>query len=92
MNPTLPEAILEEIKAELRAGMKIGAIKRLHEATGLGLAEAKAAIEKLHAELHAKEPGAYPDPGLAAGGGKGCAVVLLLVGVGVALLVFLLRR
>jgi len=90
MNPNVPEAALEQIKAELRAGQKIAAIKRLREATGLGLAEAKTAVENLHAELHAKEPNVYPDP--SAAGGKGCLVLMVLIGVGVALLALLLRR
>jgi ribosomal protein L7/L12 len=41
---------LQPILAELRAGRKIQAIKLYREATGLGLAEAKAAVEQLAME------------------------------------------
>ncbi|MBI3878468.1 MAG: ribosomal protein L7/L12 [Verrucomicrobia bacterium] len=90
MNSTIPEAILEAIKADLRAGQKISAIKRLREAVaGMGLADAKTAVEQLHAELHAKDPVAYPAPKPA----KGClGLLLLLIGVGVAVAALLLWR
>ena len=92
MNSNIPATTLEQIKADLRAGQKIAAIKRLREATGLGLLEAKTAVENLQAELHAKEPSVYPDPDATMTGGKGCLVVLALLVVGVALAVLLLRR
>ncbi|HEY6169148.1 MAG TPA: hypothetical protein VI454_13985 [Verrucomicrobiae bacterium] len=90
MSTEFPDVTLELIKADLRAGRKIAAIKHLKEGVpGIGLAEAKAAIENLHAELHAKEPNAYPAP---AAGGKGCFVVLVLLIVGAAVFGLLVRR
>ena len=78
---------MEQIKADLRAGNKIAAIKRLREAKPMGLAEAKSAIEKLQAELHAKDAANYPAPAAS----KGClgALMIFLV-IGVTLSGFLL--
>ena len=64
---------------------KIEAIKLVREATGCGLAEAKQFVEKLGAELYAKEPQKFS----ASPVGKGCvgmlvAVVLVLGMIGVA--------
>ena len=78
MNLNLPESTLEEIKADLRAGQKIKAIKRVREATNAGLAEAKKAVEDLHAEFHAKDPVNFPAPN-ASKGCLGVVVSLLLV-------------
>ena len=63
---------------------KIEAIKLVREATGCGLAEAKQFVEKLGAELYAKEPQKFS----ASPVGKGCvgmlvAVVLVLGMIGV---------
>ena len=63
---------------------KIETIKLVREATGCGLAEAKQFVEKLGAELYAKEPQKFS----ASPVGKGCvgmlvAVVLVLGMIGV---------
>ena len=47
----LPESVLEEIAEQIRAGRKIEAIKLMREATGLGLKEAKEAVEDLERAL-----------------------------------------
>ena len=47
----LPESVLEEIAGQIRAGRKIEAIKLMREATGLGLKEAKEAVEDLERAL-----------------------------------------
>lgn len=80
MNPDFPESALEQIKADLRAGNKIAAIKRLREGTRMDLAEAKSAIEKLQAELHAKDAANYPAP-MASKGCLGVLVILPVIGV-----------
>jgi hypothetical protein len=49
-----PADTVEAIKADLRAGAKIAAIKRLRDSSGLGLAEAKHAVEKLQASCRRK--------------------------------------
>lgn len=46
----------DPIKAALFAGNKIQAIKLYREQTGLGLKEAKDAVEKLETELHLSSP------------------------------------
>lgn len=60
MDTPLPEETWNEIKAALRENRKIEAIKLYRAATGAGLAESKAAVDKLEAELRAAEP-ATPD-------------------------------
>ena len=50
MNTPIPDDKLTEIEAALRQGQKIQAIKLYRECTGAGLAEAKAAVEKLEIE------------------------------------------
>lgn len=92
MNSNIPESALEQIKADLRGGRKIAAIKRLRDATGMGLADAKNAVENLHAELHARDPATYP--ALSAPSARGCftlLVAILLIG-GAVLAIVLLRR
>ncbi len=42
-----PDPILDEVVALVRQGNKIGAIKLYREKTGVGLKEAKDAVEKL---------------------------------------------
>ena len=56
MDKAIPENKLAEIKAALVAGRKIEAIKWYREAAGVGLTEAKDAVEKLEAELRAASP------------------------------------
>jgi hypothetical protein len=81
--PPVADAVLERIRADLRAGQKIAAIKTLREASRLSLAEAKVAVEKLQGELHAQAPQQYSVNAsqgcgvtgvviLAAGSGGGC--------------------
>jgi hypothetical protein len=68
---------LASIKETLRQGRKIDAIKQYREAAGLGLAEAKEAVEKLEGELRASSP---HDPGKTeARGCLGVLIVLLLL-------------
>ena len=78
MNLNLPESTIEGIKADLRAGHKIAAIKRVRDAANIGLAEAKKAVEDLHAEFHAKDPINFPAP-TASKGCLGLVVILLVV-------------
>ncbi|HEX5869726.1 MAG TPA: hypothetical protein VFY65_04905 [Longimicrobium sp.] len=50
---------IAEVLRQLRAGSKIGAIKEYHDRFGVGLAEAKHAVERLEAGQHG---GAVPPP------------------------------
>jgi len=43
--------VLPEVAAELRAGRKIEAIKRLREASGLDLVDAKRVVEEMESQL-----------------------------------------
>ncbi len=77
-----PEAQAQRIKEALFAGNKIEAIKLYRQQTNVGLAEAKAAVEKLEVELRASSPESFQQrqPG------KGClALVLATVGIAVVL-------
>jgi hypothetical protein len=44
---------MSEVRSFIKAGNKIGAIKLYREITGVGLAEAKEAVEKMVAERNA---------------------------------------
>lgn len=59
MSESNPEDQAAAIKAALFAGNKIEAIKLYREQTKLGLAEAKAAVEKLEAELCQSSPESF---------------------------------
>jgi ribosomal protein L7/L12 len=56
MSHPLSESQRQEIESHLFAGRKIQAIKIYREATGLGLKEAKDAVEAIEAELRAATP------------------------------------
>lgn len=65
----------QAIEAELFAGRSIQAIKLYRAATGVGLAEAKDAVDAMKASLLQDDPTRFK-----AKGGSGCASVLLLAG------------
>jgi ribosomal protein L7/L12 len=78
MSQAIPEDKLGAIKADLFADRKIEAIKLYRECTGVGLAEAKLAVEALEAELRkssAQKSSAVP----ARNGCFGLAMVMCLV-------------
>ena len=56
MDNAIPEEKLAVIKEAIFRGEKISAIKLYREATGLGLAEAKEAVERLEAGLRSSSP------------------------------------
>ncbi|MCA9053689.1 MAG: ribosomal protein L7/L12 [Planctomycetaceae bacterium] len=77
LEPAAPEAAADgepstgldaEIKRLLQQQGKIAAIKRYREATGVGLAEAKYAVEQFAERT-----------GVASGSGKGCTTVLAVM-------------
>ena len=74
MNIFVPEDKLTLIKEALYRGRKIEAIKIYRKATGMGLAEAKAAVETLEAGLRATEPQNF----LAQTERRGCLGLVLL--------------
>jgi hypothetical protein len=80
MSNSLPDDVVDSIRAAVFAGQKIQAIKLHREATGMGLKESKDFIETLEAELRSREPEKFTAPP----GGKGCAGVVLLLIVVVA--------
>lgn len=59
----IPEELLAQITEDLFRGQKIKAIKLYRECTGAGLAEAKAAVDQLEAELRAAEPDKFGGQG-----------------------------
>ena len=56
MGASIPEEELTRIKEALFQGRRIEAIRAYRECTGIGLGEAKPAVERLEAELRAAEP------------------------------------
>jgi len=70
----ISDADKESIKQAIQQGRKIEAIKLWRFATGDGLAEAKAAVEAIEAELRAVLPEASPKPVVK----TGCAGALVL--------------
>ena len=78
MDSPNPEAQAEAIRQALFNGNKIEAIKLFREQTKVGLAEAKAMVEKLEADLRKESPESFKKP--AAKGG--CAMTLDLIEIG----------
>lgn len=77
----LPDDKRQAILEAIYAGRKIEAIKMVRESANCGLKEAKEFVEKLSAELYAKEPAKFA----AAPTGKGgCLGVVLAVAVTIA--------
>lgn len=87
METPKPEDQAERIRTALFAGSKIEAIKLYRDQTGVGLAEAKAAVEKLEAELRATVPASFANPP-----GKGCAAAAAMVAGIAGAFVWLLLR
>jgi ribosomal protein L7/L12 len=75
MNTPLSNEQQLAIQQALYGAQKIQAIKIYREATGAGLSEAKAAVEKLEAELRAATPEKFTRPEAR----KGCVGLLLLL-------------
>jgi ribosomal protein L7/L12 len=86
LSGTLSDDGIEPILVELRAGRKIQAIKMYREATGLGLAEAKAAVEQLAIA------NAIPEPAKKAGCGASAIVFLTVSAATYALIHSLVTR
>ena len=64
----------DELKELIFSGQKIAAIKLYREKTGLGLKEAKDAVDAMERELREEQA----DQFVAKTGGGGCGMVLLL--------------
>ena len=76
MTDQLDQERADEIEQALAEGRKIEAIKLHRVATGVGLKEAKEAIDALIPRLVAKDPEKFAR--FAGGNGGGCASVLVL--------------
>ena len=85
MNDQLPPRAIDA----LRNGRKIEAIKILREASGIGLKEAKEAVERFEDE---HPPGDVGQGGAVQRTGRGNGVVLLVVLVAIVLAAWLLMR
>lgn len=73
METPTPEENAAKIQEALFSGQKILAIKLYREQSGLGLAEAKDAVEKLEADLRASSPERFT----AKPAGAGCMSLIL---------------
>ena len=74
MDDPLTAEQMAEVKEAIFRGQKIAAIKIYRGATGTGLADAKAAVEKLEAELRATSPEYFKKSER-----RGCLGVLVLL-------------
>ena len=83
---------LEEIKAAIFARRKIEAIRLYRESIPSSLAHAKAAVEKLEAELRTSAPERFGPAPVKIGGGGCLLIVAIAVAVGVGLLAFMTDR
>jgi len=75
MNTPLPDDKIAALRELLFAGRKIEAIKLYREMTGLGLKEAKEAVEGLESSLRKEMPDRFKTPP-AKGGCLGAAAVV----------------
>ena len=83
MDSPNPEAQAEAIRQALFNGNKIEAIKLFREQTKVGLAEAKAMVEKLEADLRKESPESFKKP--AAKGGCAMTLVVMVLGIAAAI-------
>ncbi len=86
----LNEQQRQAINAEIFGGRKIEAIKLYREATGVGLKEAKDAVEEIEKDLRQREPNKFAKPA----GKSGCMSVVAVVAmlVSAALVTFYILR
>jgi ribosomal protein L7/L12 len=83
MDAKLTEQQLTEVKEALFRGEKISAIKIYRQATGAELSVAKAAVDKLEAELRAASPENFKRPER-----RGCLGMVLLLVVALAMMFY----
>jgi hypothetical protein len=76
--PRLTSEQRDRIAQAIYAGHKIEAIKELRTVSGLGLKEAKDAVEAMESELRAAHPERFT--GTTAKGGCGATVLLICLG------------
>ena len=81
MNNSVSEDKMSAIKEAILSGRKIDAIKLYREATDVGLAEAKEAVERLETELRSSTPAEPKKP--ESRGCLGVVIVLIILAGGV---------
>jgi len=87
MDDAIPEEKVVAIKEAIFRGEKITAIKLYRDATGLGLAKAKAAVERLEAELRSSSPFEFKKEE-----SRGCLGIVLIFIVLAVGIIYLARR
>jgi ribosomal protein L7/L12 len=87
MDNAIPDEKTMAIKEAVFRGEKIAAIKLYREATGLGLVEAKEAVERLEAELRSSSPFEFKKEE-----SRGCLGIVLIFIVLAAGIIYLARR
>ena len=83
----LPEDRRQAILEAIYGSRKIEAIKRVREATGCGLKEAKEFVEKLGGELYEKEPQKFSSPPKSKSGCVGLMMVGMLILAGLVVMI-----
>jgi hypothetical protein len=86
MSTPLSAETSSRIREELLAGQKIEAIKQYRATTGVGLTEAKTAVDKIEGELRASSPEKFTKQP----SGKGCFGIVLIMGVMLVAIVLIL--
>ena len=81
MDSEIPDEKMTAIKDAVFRGQKIAAIKLYRQATGLGLAEAKEAVERLEAELRSSTPFEFKKE--ASRGCLGIVLIFIVLAVGI---------
>ena len=81
MEPTPSPDKFNEVRALLKAGNKIAAVKEYRQITGVGLAEAKAAVESMSLDPNAPPVTNVP---MNTPQKSGCFGIALIAGAGVA--------
>jgi hypothetical protein len=84
MDPSSSPDKMSEVRECIKGGNKIAAIKIYREMTGVGLAEAKAAVEAMQRDPNAPIPPSPPNLPTNAPQKTGCSVGMLAVLAGLA--------
>jgi hypothetical protein len=79
MNTPIPDDKMAVIKDAIFKGQKLAAIKHYREATGVGLAEAKNAVELLESQLRTNAPASFQK---AKSSGCFSLVLILVIAIG----------
>ena len=91
-HPPMPEPVLAQIRMCLFSGQKIAAIKFYREHNPVGLAEAKAAIDRMEDLLRTQSPGLFKHLPITWGTQiRGCLIILAAIAILMGAILHFLR-